>query len=146
MGERQLICLARAIIRQTKILVLDEATANVDLETDNFIQKKLRESFADCTVLIIAHRLATIIDCDRILVMSDGSAIEFKHPFKLLANKDEDFTITNTDGHFAKMVIETGGENAQSLFEIARASYRKCNYPQEATDPIPPTAGNDFFK
>ena len=89
------------------------------------IQKKLRESFAACTVLIIAHRLATIIDCDRILVMSDGSAIEFKHPFKLLALQDDDFTITNTDGHFAKMVIETGAENAQSLFEIARASYFK---------------------
>ena len=77
MGEKQLICLARAIIRKSKILVLDEATANVDLETDNLIQKKLRQSFLDCTVLIIAHRLATIIDCDRILVMSDGSAIEF---------------------------------------------------------------------
>ena len=60
--------------------------------------------------------------------MSDGSAIEFKHPFKLLALQDDDFTITNTDGHFAKMVIETGAENAQSLFEIARASYFKWNY------------------
>ena len=55
--------------------------------------------------------------------MSDGSATEFQHPFKLLAENEEDFTITNTQGHFAKMVIETGAENAQSLFEIARASY-----------------------
>lgn len=73
-GEKQLVCLARAIILSSKILVLDEATANVDLETDNFIQTKLGERFAESTVLIIAHRLATIIDADRVLVMSEGMA------------------------------------------------------------------------
>ena len=83
-----MICLARAILRDTKILVLDEATANVDLETDNLIQTKLRESFRESTVLIIAHRLATVIDADRILVMDNGSAIEFDHPFNLLANDE----------------------------------------------------------
>jgi len=67
--------------------VLDEATANVDLETDNLINKKLKERFEGSTVLIIAHRLATIIDSDRVLVMKDGSAAEYSHPYLLLVNK-----------------------------------------------------------
>ena len=62
--------------------MLDEATANVDLQTDNFIQEKLKESFKNCTVIIIAHRLATVIDSDRILVMADGMGQEFDHPEK----------------------------------------------------------------
>jgi ATP-binding cassette subfamily C (CFTR/MRP) protein 4 len=107
-GEKQLVCLARAIIRKSKILVLDEATANVDLETDNFIQNKLGERFATSTVLIIAHRLATIIDSDRVLVMSEGRAEEFDHPYLLLVNKVGDMTITNFGGAFAQMVLATG--------------------------------------
>jgi len=119
-GQKQLICLARAIIRETKILVLDEATANVDLETDNLIQKKLRESFQNSTVLIIAHRLATVIDADRILVMDKGSHKEYDHPFKLLAKRNEDTEITKLNGSFAKMVLANGKETAQSLFDIAK--------------------------
>jgi ATP-binding cassette, subfamily C (CFTR/MRP), member 4 len=93
--------------------VLDEATANVDLETDNFIQTKLRDIFAGCTVIVIAHRLATVIDSDRILVMADGHAEEFDHPFKLLTQDDNDTSITRKEGFFAKMVKATGNDSAR---------------------------------
>ena len=115
-----MICLARAILQKTRILVLDEATANVDLETDNLIQQKLRTSFESSTVILIAHRLATVIDADRILVMDKGRGEEFDHPFKLLVNDPaNDTEITNTDGLLAKMVLATGQETAASLFQIA---------------------------
>merc|ERR1712112_175287 len=83
-GQRQLVCLARAILRKTKILVLDEATAAVDLETDDLIQATIREEFSDCTVLTIAHRIKTILDSDRVMVMENGNISEFDRPSTLL--------------------------------------------------------------
>lgn len=90
-GQRQLICLARALLRKTKVLILDEATAAVDLETDDLIQRTIREEFADCTVLTIAHRLNTIMDSDRVLVLDKGTIVEFDKPQTLLENKTSIF-------------------------------------------------------
>lgn len=90
-GQRQLVCLARALLRKTKVLILDEATAAVDLETDDLIQKTIRTEFKDCTILTIAHRLNTIMDSDRVIVMDKGEIIEFASPNELLQNKNSTF-------------------------------------------------------
>ncbi|KAF1745089.1 LOW QUALITY PROTEIN: hypothetical protein MXB_2975 [Myxobolus squamalis] len=90
-GEKQLICLARALLKHTKILVLDEATSNVDLKTDKLIQAIIRKEFSDCTVITVAHRIETIIDYDRIIVMDAGSIAEFDSPQNLLARHDSLF-------------------------------------------------------
>ncbi|MQL75607.1 hypothetical protein Taro_007977 [Colocasia esculenta] len=105
-GQRQLLSLARALLRRSKILVLDEATAAVDVRTDALIQKTIREEFKSCTMLIIAHRLNTIIDCDRVLVLSAGRLLEFDSPEDLLSNEES---------AFSKMVQSTGAANAQYL-------------------------------
>ncbi|XP_037050766.1 multidrug resistance-associated protein 1-like isoform X2 [Bradysia coprophila] len=86
-GQRQLLCLSRALLRKTKVLILDEATAAVDLETDDLIQKTIRTEFNDCTILTIAHRLNTIIDSDKVLVLDRGQVMEFAPPTELLQNK-----------------------------------------------------------
>ncbi|XP_062859407.1 ATP-binding cassette sub-family C member 3 isoform X2 [Trichomycterus rosablanca] len=86
-GQRQLVCLARALLRKTRILVLDEATAAIDLETDDLIQSTIRTQFEDCTVFTIAHRLNTIMDYTRVLVLDKGQIAEFDTPVKLITQK-----------------------------------------------------------
>ncbi|XP_056309877.1 multidrug resistance-associated protein 1-like [Danio aesculapii] len=98
LGQRQLICLARALLRKTKILVLDEATAAVDLETDNLIQSTIRTQFEDCTVLTIAHRLNTIMDYTRVIVMDRGIITEIDSPSNLISKH----------GQFYRMCREAG--------------------------------------
>ena len=98
-GQRQLICLARALLRKTKVLVLDEATATVDQETDDLIQSTLRKEFADCTVLTIAHRLNTIMDSDRIAVFKKGKLDEIGHPDELMKLNHSSFRSMATDSH-----------------------------------------------
>ncbi|KAJ6223803.1 hypothetical protein RDWZM_002348 [Blomia tropicalis] len=120
-GQRQLICLARAILKQNQILVLDEATANVDYQTDSLIQKTIRTEFASCTVLTIAHRLNTIIDCDRILVLYNGKIVEFDTPYQLLKRKS----------YFYRMVKKAGPTIFEHLYQIARNHCHKSNSSSE---------------
>ncbi|XP_031130031.1 ABC transporter C family member 12-like [Ipomoea triloba] len=105
-GQRQSLSLARALLRRSKILVLDEATAAVDVGTDSLIQKTIREEFKSCTMLIIAHRLNTIIDTNCVLVLDAGRVLEYDTPEKLLLNESS---------AFSKMVLSTGAANAQYL-------------------------------
>ncbi|XP_072936036.1 ATP-binding cassette sub-family C member 4-like [Epargyreus clarus] len=117
-GQRQLMCLARAILRSNKILIMDEATANVDPQTDNFIQQTIRRQFASCTVLTIAHRLNTIMDSDRVIVMGSGQVLEFEHPFILLSDPNS---------NFSSLVRETGKKSSDQLLQVARDAYFESN-------------------
>ena len=91
-GERQLLCLARALLKKNKIIVMDEATANVDHKTDQIIQQTIRAKFKDCTVITIAHRLNTVIDYDRVLVLENGRVVEYDKPDILLLNEGGQFS------------------------------------------------------
>ncbi|KAF0561148.1 P-loop containing nucleoside triphosphate hydrolase protein [Gigaspora margarita] len=90
-GQRQLLCLARALLRSSKIILMDEATASIDFAMDEKIQKMIKTEFADCTVLCIAHRLRTVIDYDRILVIDRGNVIEFDSPYNLITDSSSLF-------------------------------------------------------
>jgi len=123
-GQKQLVCLARAIINKSQIIVLDEATANVDVETDNFIQKTIMRKFQNCTVITIAHRLITIADYDRVVVMDNGRVVEYDTPYNLLVQKIGDSKITKPTSVFAEMVTSTGNIMSEKIFTIAKNHYQ----------------------
>ncbi|KAL5251848.1 hypothetical protein ACHWQZ_G014863 [Mnemiopsis leidyi] len=113
-GQRQLLCLARALLRDNKFLVIDEATANVDEKTDQLIQSTLREKFSDCTVLTIAHRINTIIDSDRVMVMDSGKLVEFDHPAVLLENPASIFYDLVTETGMFDVLVEQANVSLRS--------------------------------
>lgn len=95
-GEKQLICFSRTLVTRKKILIFDEATANIDLKTEETIQKEIKQEFGECTMMIIAHRIQTIIHCDKIMVMDGGMMVEFDTPKNLL----------KTEGSYFKEIYE----------------------------------------
>lgn len=103
-GEKSLICICRAILRENKIVILDEATANIDIETEQVIQKLIKESFKNCTMIVVAHRLQTIIESDRVLVLDLGKVAEFDKP-SVLRKRPE--------SHFAKLINEIQTEEKE---------------------------------
>lgn len=111
MGQRQLICLARAILRNNNILISDEATASVDPDTDQVIQKTIRLNFSHCTVLTISHQLHNIMDSDRILVMENGRVVEFDQPIVLLMK---------VNGHLRKLVDQNDPVTIKMLTDLAK--------------------------
>ncbi|KAG0271436.1 hypothetical protein BGZ95_000753 [Linnemannia exigua] len=135
-GERQLLSLARAVLRRSKIIVMDEATANVDLQSDRMIQKAIHTQFQGATVFTIAHRLNTVIgDYDRILVLDQGEVMEFDEPWALLncppgefrpsevLGTDPAITTTSGKGWLRRMVADTGSENEAKLRQVAKEQW-----------------------
>ncbi|KAF0384836.1 ABC transporter [Gigaspora margarita] len=116
LGQQQLIALARALVRHSKLIIMDEATASVDYKTDCLIQKTIREEFVNSTVITIAHRLRTVVDYDKVLVMDAGKVIEFDPPYILLQNPGSTF----------RAMCESSGE-FNELMELAKQKYESEN-------------------
>ncbi|XP_073845798.1 probable multidrug resistance-associated protein lethal(2)03659 isoform X2 [Musca autumnalis] len=116
-GQRQLVCLARAILRENRILIMDEATANVDPQTDALIQRTIRHNFKHCTVLTIAHRLHTVMDSDKVMVMDAGQVVEFGSPYKLLTESEKRI--------FQSMLKQTGKTTYDTLFAVAQKAHEE---------------------
>ena len=129
-GQKQLLCIARALLSKNKVLLLDEPTANVDMETDKLVQEVVRSYFKECTVLTIAHRMETIIDSDLVVVISGGEAVEVGHPFKLLA-EDESDTRIRAKTEFARIVSKT-----ELRWRGQELRHRKCSSKEPARTSI----------
>jgi ABC-type multidrug transport system fused ATPase/permease subunit len=124
-GQRQLLCLARALLKNSKLIIMDEATASVDYDTDTKIQTTIREEFTNSTLLCIAHRLRTIIDYDRVLVMDQGRVVEYDTPYNLL--------IGNTGSGNFKSMCEKSGE-LEVLLKMATEAYNNRDSDEVSPD------------
>ncbi|RUS69501.1 hypothetical protein EGW08_022736 [Elysia chlorotica] len=132
-GQRQLMCLARAVLGNARILMIDEATANVDPITDELIQQTIRSKFKACTVLTIAHRLHTVIDSDKIMVLDAGNIVEMGTPTELLS--------MGKGGAFYSMVEQLGKSELDHLTQLAAASaLRHSSQPPSQDSNLPPPA------
>ncbi|SCW00905.1 LAFE_0D00716g1_1 [Lachancea fermentati] len=110
-GQRQLVCLARSLLRSPKVILLDEATASIDYNSDAKIQQTIREEFSNSTILTIAHRLRSIIDYDKILVMDAGEVKEYDHPYSLLLNKNSIFYSMCEDSGELEVLVQLAKES-----------------------------------
>jgi len=110
LGQRQLLCMARALIRRTQVLLMDEATASIDELTDHLIQKMIKTEFKDMTVITIAHRLNTIIQYDKVMVLDQGNIVEFDSPIELMKDKES---------YFANLIRVNGPEFEEKMRYMA---------------------------
>lgn len=117
-GQRQLLILTRALLAKPKILIMDEATASVDSDTDEKIQNIVKTLFKDTTVVSIAHRLNTIADYDRVVVLDQGQVLECDHPWMLLQN---------AESAFSNLVAASGSSSAEAIHDLAKEGYLKLN-------------------
>lgn len=115
-GQKQLLCVVRALLRKTKILLLDEPSASIDQASDQVLQKTIRTAFVHCTTITVAHRLSSIADSDKIIVLSHGDLVEFDHPHVLLSKQD---------GHFRGMVNVLEESEKKLCESMAKAAYDK---------------------
>jgi len=113
-GQRQILALARAILRQSKLLILDEATSAIDYATDAIIQSTLKETLKDATLITVAHRLQTIMDADKIMVLDSGNMVEFDSPENLL----------EMEGGYLKSLVDQSGDR-ETLYAMVRKKARE---------------------
>jgi len=143
-GQRQLFCLARALLRRTPVLIMDEATASFDPATDELIQKMIREQFKHCTVITIAHRLNTIADSDLILVLADGQVQEFDSPKKLRENPDSLYAQLMRETHKADLSYAESDEKDVKAGEEEKGKRLKENdFLNVLSKPSRPSASDD---
>lgn len=120
-GQKQLICMARALVRDNKILVMDEATSSVDMDTDQVIQHVVRSSFSDCTLLVIAHRINTIIDSNRVMCLKLGQIEEFEHPAVLL--RDPTSMLSSLVDEYSEGAAAGLRAEAEAAFEMEQKRF-----------------------